>query len=648
MRALATLALVGLLASSSALAAPGDVDTSFGTGGVTSTAAGPWSMAYDVVEQPDGKLVVAGAAFDSTAFGNAKFAVTRYLPNGTLDTLFGTNGVADTVVSPSSCCDILYTEATAVALQADGKILVAGQAFVDGAPTLDAGLVRYDSTGALDPTFGTGGILLEPIGSSFEALAVQADGRILAGGTGILARYHPDGSHDLTFGFGGVATTADIRDMVLLPGGSIITVGASGTPGPTGTSDAQIMKFDSAGSLDLTFGSAGIVTTDFGTVEVARAVAIAPNGDIVVGGGPLHLDPFEQFFGFLGRYDSSGNQDTGFAGTGTPGLATPISDVATLSDGRILVAGSMFYDFFGYPVGTGFLLDGYLADGSPDPAFAAPNTLTSIESMLVLPSSKVVVVGHLGNLAVPMTFGIARHLIDGVPGPPCGNGIVEGGEQCDDGNTTNGDCCSSSCEWNPVGTACGTASACAQPSLCDGAGTCAPGAFEPLTGCKTSTLPLQGKLVLKDNATDAKDVLVWAWRRGDETLASDLGDPTTDDDYTACLFTGATAHEIEIPAGISCNGKPCWKATSKGFKYKSKTTIPDGVKTLLLKEGAAGKATIILKGKGELLPMPSLPLTLPATIQLQSDTGTCWESTFEAEGVKKSTPEVFVGASSLP
>jgi hypothetical protein len=83
-----------------------------------------------------------------------------------------------------------------------------------------------------------------------------------------------------------------------------------------------------------------------------------------------------------------------------------------------------------------------------------------------------------------------------------------------------------------------------------------------------------------------------------------------------------------VPAGGTCSGKPCWKATASGFKYTDKALVADGVKTLDLKAGIAGKASAKLTGKGTNLQTPSLPLQLPVTAQLHSSDGQCWGADF--------------------
>ena len=100
-----------------------------------------------------------------------------------------------------------------------------------------------------------------------------------------------------------------------------------------------------------------------------------------------------------------------------------------------------------------------------------------------------------------------------------------------------------------------------------------------------------------------------------------------------CLYDqkeGATTLQwrAKVPAGGTCAGKACWKSTKSGFKYTDHELTPDGLETLELKAGAAGKASIKVKGKGTNLFVPALPLQPEVTVQLKSSTGVCWEGTY--------------------
>jgi cysteine-rich repeat protein len=241
-------------------------------------------------------------------------------------------------------------------------------------------------------------------------------------------------------------------------------------------------------------------------------------------------------------------------------------------------------------------------------------------------------------------------------GPPCGDGILDPGEACDDGNTAGGDCCSATCTAEPDGGSCDdgeictggdqcAAGVCAGSPVVDGtpcddgsectadgcqAGSCV-GVPEPADDCKAPTLPLKSQLVMKDKSPDKGDQVVWKWTKGEETTLPQLGDPTTTDDYELCVYgPGPSLLFVgRIPAGGSCADKPCWKTiTGKGYAYKDKLRTPDGMEKLSLSAGIDGAAKISAKGKGDLLDMPALgDLALPVEAQLHG-AGQCWAATY--------------------
>jgi cysteine-rich repeat protein len=192
--------------------------------------------------------------------------------------------------------------------------------------------------------------------------------------------------------------------------------------------------------------------------------------------------------------------------------------------------------------------------------------------------------------------------------PVCGDGILDRGEQCDDGNTSNGDSCSSVCLM-----------------------TCLPA---PAVGCRDVAFPEKGRLVIKNKPEDPKDKLIWKWLKGDVSPKADFGNPLVGDSYILCLYDGAGLKTSHVaPAGGLCEpAKPCWKESTKGFQYKDKFLTPDGIQILKLSEGLApGVAKILVKGKGDDLDLPDLSmLTSPVTVQLSNNDGTCWETVFSA------------------
>jgi uncharacterized delta-60 repeat protein len=212
---LAVLLLASLLVVASpplaqiALPNPDDLDTTFGTGGVVTTAIGPGNDgAFAIAVQPDGKIVAAGSAHSGNDYD---FALARYTVSGTLDSSFGTGGVVTTAIGPGD------DGAHAVVIQEDGKIVAAGSAH--SGSDWDFALARYTVSGTLDSSFGTSGVVTTPIGTGDNfapSVAIQPDGKIVAAGSAhsgsdfdfVLACYTVSGMLDTTFGTSGVVTTA--------------------------------------------------------------------------------------------------------------------------------------------------------------------------------------------------------------------------------------------------------------------------------------------------------------------------------------------------------------------------------------------------------------------------------------------------------
>ncbi|MFN0183685.1 MAG: delta-60 repeat domain-containing protein [Aquabacterium sp.] len=287
--------------SASALAvtvagAPGTLDASFAGGAQLTPVGAGEDYAHAVAVQADGKVLVAGS---SAGGGGTGLAVVRYLRDGRLDTAFGSNGRVVLMVGARQ--DV----AQAIAVQADGRILLAGHSLQRQADH-DFLLVRLLADGRPDPAFGQRGHVLTDFGGDSDrasAVLVLPDGRIVAGGqsnvnratTGVdfaLARYHPDGRLDPSFGAGGKVvapilpgSTGDrVRALALqaVDGQQrLLAVGGEG--------DFTIARFNAAGALDAGFGQGGKVTGLFGvSIGAAAAVAVRPGGEVVVAGHAGH------------------------------------------------------------------------------------------------------------------------------------------------------------------------------------------------------------------------------------------------------------------------------------------------------------------------------------------------------------------------
>ena len=265
----------------------GALDNTFGTSGKVITNFTSYDdFATVLAIQPDGKIVVVG--YTATGGSNWDFALARYNTNGTLDNTFGTSGKVVTHYGSDFAC--------ALSLQPDGKILVAG--YTQVGVNYDFALFRYNSNGTLDNTFGTSGKVYTPIGTSDDesfGVVLQPDGKIvLSGYTKVgsnknfaLVRYDTIGALDNTFGTGGKVTTdfiggVDISySIALQPDAKII---AAGSTYNAVDNDFGLIRYNSNGTLDNTFGVSGKVVTDFASEEFSYSMALQTDGKIVLAG----------------------------------------------------------------------------------------------------------------------------------------------------------------------------------------------------------------------------------------------------------------------------------------------------------------------------------------------------------------------------
>ena len=320
--------------------ADGTLDPTFSDDGKQSADfGGGGSSNGDVVVQGDGKIVVAGS---TSAGGTWDFGLVRYLSNGTPDSTFSGDGKVTTDFGGSADYGL------AVALQADGKIVVAGYSGTSFA------VARYDTHGVLDPTFSGDGMVTTSFAdpSGANAIAVQSDGKIVVAGYSgtsfAVARYDTHGVLDPTFSGDGMVTTdfpgpATGWAVVVQPDEKIVVAGQEDT-------SFALARYTSGGILDPTFSGDGLATTDVasGPASGAFALALQSDGMLVAAGRanrPVSLTPE---FG-LARYRSDGTLDPTFAGDGTVltdlGGYDVASAVAIQPDGQILAAGTAAGDF---------------------------------------------------------------------------------------------------------------------------------------------------------------------------------------------------------------------------------------------------------------------------------------------------------------
>jgi uncharacterized delta-60 repeat protein len=341
----------------------GVLDPTFGNAGVALIPLGSGSAAQAnaALVQPDGKIVVGGAASDE---GQQKFAVVRLNPNGSLDTTFGSNGVVLTAVGGEN--STFDSVVNALLLQPDGSVVAVGttaitvQVGVSQSMQSVVALARYTSAGSLDNGFGKAGLVVTTVGNASyatgNAALLQADGKIVAAGSAFqnvgtdvaLLRFNTDGSADTGFGTSGV-----VLSQVGSTGGTAVAYALA--PGPSGdivaagyAQDHGHYKFMAAryaadGSADTTFGKNGSVLTDVGDAGSASANALVAESDGSLVGVGTALDGGRRKVA-VARWTPAGTVDTGF---GVGGISlTAHGDSASaaaglaLSDGSVLAAGS--------------------------------------------------------------------------------------------------------------------------------------------------------------------------------------------------------------------------------------------------------------------------------------------------------------------
>ena len=269
----------------------GSLDQSFGSGGkvVTDFDNSSADIALAAALAPDGKIVVAGGSDAGGALGGFDFALVHYNVDGSLDQSFGSDGkiltdlgsLDDSFGSFGKVLTHLGTVvdiATDVALEPDGKIVVAGGS-EDTQGFEFVALARYNPDGSLDHGFGSGGTIVSVFPGIAGGVEIQSDGKIVAAGGFGLARYNVDGSLDVNFGSDGrVPAEFAAWDVALDSGGKIVAAGASGD-------DFAVARYNADGSLDESFGSGGKVVTDFDNGgDYVFAVAVQPDHRIVVVG----------------------------------------------------------------------------------------------------------------------------------------------------------------------------------------------------------------------------------------------------------------------------------------------------------------------------------------------------------------------------
>ncbi|MEP6948667.1 MAG: T9SS type A sorting domain-containing protein [Ginsengibacter sp.] len=409
----------------------GSPDNTFDNDGILTTDfTSSDDYAGSVAIQSDGKIVVAGYSNIYSPVNVEHLAVSRYNQDGSLDNSFADDGKLDEVSKQG------YTVFNTAAIQADGKIVAAGLTW-DGS-NYDFAVARYNINGSPDSTFSDDGKLTTDFGARDEAvsIAIQPDGKIVVAGNSdtqfAIARYNTDGSPDNTFsddgkllvsmGFADACTSVGLQND-----GRIVAAGYTYIDGNYDSSEFAIARFNTDGTPDNTFNGNGKQLTNFGDyTDFASSMAIQADGKIVMA-GRSYLYNNDNFS--LARYNIDGSLDTTFSHDGKQNNVFGPDDyfaesLAIQADGKIVVAG---FSETSSGNSSAFAVARYETNGDLDNTFndnGFQNTLLGSHFNF----GKSVAISNTGAIAVGGTndnYAIVLYKNDGNPDTTFGrNGIL--------------------------------------------------------------------------------------------------------------------------------------------------------------------------------------------------------------------------------
>ena len=398
---------------------PSGLDLTFDTDGKATTLFGGNDSAMAL--QSDGKIVMVGGSITD-------FVLARYNTDGSLDENFGIGGLVTTPLASG----IREEVARAVAIQRDGKIVVAGYLSIDGRPAgdrFDFALARYNTNGTLDETFGIDGLALSNVKGRAFAVAIQSDDRIVVAGDLpfvediVVARYDADGTLDESFADFGIRSTdltgggADLAsNLVIEPNGAILVSGPHTKAGET-TRDRHtgLARYTASGAPDVTFGDNGELIID--NAQVGEGLVRQGDGKLVLAGSiDVAVPPATLLQFAVMRLNSNGTPDESFGSNGRAN--TPFNNVAeeakavTLqTDGKIVVAGRT-----SIATNSNFAVARYDVEGELDPTFGAGGRLsfdffgfTDIAESIAIQADQKIVVGGMARENID-GYGVARIL----------------------------------------------------------------------------------------------------------------------------------------------------------------------------------------------------------------------------------------------
>jgi uncharacterized delta-60 repeat protein len=309
-----TLLIVLLSAGSIYAASPGALDFSFGNAGRITNAISVSASGADIIVQPDGKILVSGTVNLGVA-GNS-FYVARYNVNNTLDTTFGTTGVAIVDFGNEAGGGVIE-------LQADGKILLGGAITVTSFNDRDLVVARLNSDGSIDTGFGTAGKVTISFSATFTEdfgnIEAASDGKIIVAGTVenvdcSIARLNTNGTFDTTFDGDGRkvvdlgATNQNCRAAVQTD--NKILVGSA----DSSISALAVARLNTSGTFDTTFDADGIAKINLTSFAFFSSIAVQSNGRILISGQSGLSSIADRCV--LARFNTNGSADTTFDGDG--------------------------------------------------------------------------------------------------------------------------------------------------------------------------------------------------------------------------------------------------------------------------------------------------------------------------------------------
>ncbi len=636
----------------------GTLDSSFDGDGKAITAIGAsHDSGFGVAIQADGRIVVSGASLNG---GNNDVAVVRYTTTGTLDTTFDGDGKAITAIGAGNDAGI------AVAIQANGKIVVSG--ISSNGSNDDVAVVRYNTNGTLDSSFDGDGRVTTAIGAGNDsgiAVAIQANGRIVVGGSS---------SNGADNDFSVVRYVGDgiCGDAVVNPGEQCDLGGANGSATSCCT---KLCQFRGVGQTCR--GSAGVC--DLAEVCDGAGDNCPANG-FVSGGTECRAvagvcDVAEACTGSSPACPTDGFGPNSIVCRPTSG--GEVCDVAESCTGSGAACPADAVE----PNTT----ECRAAAGVCDVAESCDGTNKTCPADAAEPNTTVCRASDIGEVCD------GPESCDGV-GVACpadavepnttvcraAAGVCDAVESCDgsskfcgsDGKLTTvcradaGACdvaesCDGVADTCPVDGFEADNTSCADVAYCNGTETCQTGVCSAgtspcsmgescdegtqlcflgncpstkATACLTAT---KSKLLIKDNADDSKDKLVWKFGKGQAFTQGDFANPTTTSDYTLCFYAGTAAaliNEANVPASATLFSA----LSDKGYKYKDPARTQAGLSKVLVRGGDLGKTRALAKGKGTGLPDFTLPIvgvsvTDPVIVQLRNqDTGKCLTTSFDS------------------